>query len=66
MIAQKCPVCEGRGTVHEGFYDQAPSCTAIIRPTCRSCGGRGMVFVPGGAEPLRIVPPQWDYTISAS
>ena len=44
-----CPVCLGRGTVGEGFYQQGDvaSSSAICRETCRTCQGSGVL---------------WDYT----
>lgn len=42
----KCPVCEGRGTVEEGFYgDDHP----VLDPTkCRTCWGVGVIWQPSG------------------
>jgi len=47
-MVEKCPVCEGRGIVSEGFYENtAPggyTCgTATV--TCRSCWGRGYIVI---------------------
>ena len=40
-----CPVCEGRGTVPEGFYDDERWRVTTAAPkTCRTCGGRGIVW----------------------
>ena len=47
-IAQKCPICEGRGFVAGGFYTSTPGCgsvTANITETCRSCAGTGILYV---------------------
>ncbi len=43
MTAEKCPVCEGRGTLPGGFYEPAAS-TVAPPETCRSCGGRGVIL----------------------
>jgi hypothetical protein len=47
--AFRCPVCEGRGYVPNGFYDsfagQPWSANAIGRDTCESCGGKGYVVI---------------------
>jgi hypothetical protein len=42
----KCPICHGRGTVPPGFYDQIDTGTSIStqRPTCKACGGSGLVW----------------------
>jgi DnaJ-class molecular chaperone len=50
MKAQICPVCAGKGTVPQGFYDiyGGYSSTAVIEESCRSCGGSGYVVVPEG------------------
>ena len=43
----RCPVCDGRGSVRNGFYYQTPG-TYQTRGTadepCRSCNGKGIVF----------------------
>lgn len=45
----KCPVCEGRGTVPIGFYDSDAdriAATLMIYnelPKCRSCEGTGLI-----------------------
>ena len=52
MSAQKCPVCDGRGTVPSSFYNPAPpgvvrqSTTFPMRTTCRGCNGDGVVWPP--------------------
>lgn len=40
--AQVCPVCNGKQTVPAGFYGD--NSTAANDVTCRSCGGRGIVW----------------------
>ena len=45
MKAQVCPVCAGKGTVHDMFYTGIPSSTGG-RTKCKSCTGRGIVFCP--------------------
>ncbi len=45
---QCCPVCEGKGTVRSGFYDDIDYSFAIAllpRETCRSCNGKGYIVV---------------------
>lgn len=52
--AQKCPVCEGRGQVPPNFYRivEPPdwtytlSSTLLSPETCRTCGGRGIIYPP--------------------
>lgn len=42
-----CPVCGGRGTVPNGFYDVGypyGSGTSALPETCRSCTGTGVVW----------------------
>ncbi len=42
-MVQKCPVCEGRGTVDYAFYDGILNqSTAEVQ--CRSCHGTGLVY----------------------
>lgn len=46
--AVKCPVCEGRGLVHAGFYSipkgvvELPT-TSAAPEQCRSCLGKGII-----------------------
>ena len=48
MGVYKCPVCEGRGFVEEGFYNIGSnvyhSTSTNPTTTCRTCGGKGIVF----------------------
>ena len=48
MGVYKCPVCEGRGVVPADFYWVAgntyQSTTTNPAVTCRSCGGKGVIF----------------------
>lgn len=72
--AQKCPVCNGRGTVSPGFYSKdgftSPynaASTAPMRETCQACGGKGIVWPPHTyyPQPMPQIPisvptlPQW-------
>lgn len=41
----KCPVCEGRGWVPNGFYGVV-DCTSTANETCRSCNGAGIIWTP--------------------
>jgi len=45
-IPHKCPVCEGRGILPLGFYNNYPhqSLTYNIPETCKSCGGAGIIW----------------------
>ena len=47
MAYQKCPVCNGNGTVSGGFYDHPGDCpywtTDHTTETCRTCQGRGII-----------------------
>jgi len=50
MKADKCPVCYGKGIVANGFYsttEQAWSSSSTTPETCRSCGGKGIVWYLG-------------------
>ena len=49
MSVERCPVCEGRGTVPSGFYDRERPDSKTLHPTepCRSCAGRGVFVLPG-------------------
>lgn len=44
MGVYKCPVCGGRGFVGNNFYSNYNELTAPFNETCRSCGGKGIVF----------------------
>lgn len=48
MGVYKCPVCEGRGFVADGFYNISSNLyqSTSTNPTviCRTCGGKGIVF----------------------
>ena len=62
MKAQVCPVCNGRGIVAKGFYelgfeeheDVTPNET--ITEECRSCKGKGYIFVGGEYIPSVTYP----------
>lgn len=46
--AARCPVCNGNGLVPNGFYNMTGNIwtTADASPEqCRSCGGRGIVWL---------------------
>ena len=48
MIALLCPVCNGKGKVDNGFYNQTSGnwSTASAEPEmCRSCSGKGYILV---------------------
>ena len=47
-----CPVCEGRGTVPEGFYD-GPFQEREGQEKCKSCDGTGVIMT----EPPVVYPP---------
>ena len=46
--AHRCPICNGRGTVPQGFYTGEAwgimNACNTVRPTCHTCGGRGIVW----------------------
>lgn len=46
MGVYRCPVCGGKGTVAQDFYNltPVPSSAGSVSTTCRSCGGRGIIF----------------------
>ena len=43
MAWQRCPVCEGCGTVECNFYTKATTVSDLGRVQCRTCGGRGVL-----------------------
>jgi hypothetical protein len=47
--AMRCPVCEGRGYVPNGFYGSYAGCpwtvSSLEPETCKSCGGKGYVTI---------------------
>ena len=46
MHVEKCPVCEGRGHVPQGFYLDLCTTTGTCAPImCRACQGKGFIFV---------------------
>ena len=45
QIPHKCPICDGTGTVPNGFYNKFSSCSTTITPEqCRSCSGSGILW----------------------
>jgi DNA-directed RNA polymerase subunit RPC12/RpoP len=48
MAAYRCPVCDGKGLVPNGFYAAVGvnywSSSSTTPETCRACGGTGLVF----------------------
>lgn len=44
---QRCPVCEGRGTVSPDFYEQLGVGASTAREACRTCRGRTVIPPPG-------------------
>ena len=46
-MVYKCPVCEGRGFVYDGFYGNTKSQYYTAEPygrnTCRACYGTGII-----------------------
>ena len=48
-VAQRCPVCEGRGQMPQGFYQSYGSqwtTSSLGAVPCRSCNGLGFVWSP--------------------
>lgn len=46
-IAQRCPICDGRGIVQGGFYNSLGGSvlsTNVTEP-CRTCAGAGIIYV---------------------
>jgi hypothetical protein len=41
---QKCPVCDGKGTIPIGFYSDIAVGGDMQEPTCRTCKGDGIVW----------------------
>ena len=56
MAVYKCPVCGGKGLVTSDFYEYkdpygfSNSAMPTLTKTCRSCGGRGIVFDTHGDQ----------------
>ncbi len=51
MTPHKCPVCNGRGVVEGGFYNQPPmsheyrpTSTGPMTETCKACSGTGILW----------------------
>lgn len=45
IVPYTCPVCQGKQTVPDGFYDELPGTGRVV---CRSCNGTGILW--GGKE----------------
>lgn len=46
LVPHRCPVCNGKGLVPNGFYMQTSgnwSTSSITPETCRSCSGSGII-----------------------
>jgi len=49
--AEKCPICEGKGTLYEGWFDIGPNGDVFVAAedtkevACRGCGGKGWVEI---------------------
>lgn len=48
-LPHRCPVCNGNGTVDNGFYSRPGTCptwasSSTAPEMCRSCGGTGIVW----------------------
>jgi hypothetical protein len=61
---QRCPVCEGRGSVPIGFYVSVGVNTSTMPESCRTCSGKGIVQRPESEDQLATNPP--DLGVSAS
>lgn len=48
MLAERCPVCSGKGIVPSNFYTLGNGGTSntATPQTCRSCNGSGVVWPP--------------------
>lgn len=58
-MPDKCPICQGRGSVPQGFYDyQNPVYIGTVMQTegCRRCGGLGTVESEPRFQILTIPP----------
>ena len=42
---QKCPICEGRGIVPEGFYQSLRRLSKKNAERCRLCSGIGAIYI---------------------
>lgn len=43
-VPHKCPVCDGCGMVHMGFYEGISSVESPLTETCRTCNGKGVIW----------------------
>lgn len=59
MDAVKCPVCEGKQTLQEGFYGDKDISLAL--ETCRSCSGLGYIALFEAVPQPRYVPVPYPY-----
>ena len=50
MEYQKCPICEGNGSVSGGFYSHAGDCpywtSDHTMEICQACNGTGLILEP--------------------
>lgn len=47
LVPFRCPVCEGKGIVPQGFYDNITgmgSWGCAITEKCRACDGKGIIY----------------------
>lgn len=58
MGVYRCPVCGGKGVVAQDFYNlnPVPTSAGSIPVTCKSCGGRGIVFdsIESFSKPVQV------------
>lgn len=54
-VVQRCPICEGRGTVPRGFRMAREHPTRRAR--CKPCAGRGMLLVTAIGTVTQV--PSW-------
>lgn len=48
-MVERCPVCNGKGIVQNGFYSSVTGytiSTTTAFETCRSCYGKGYIIIP--------------------
>ena len=62
---QKCPVCNGRGIVPQGFYmvpeGQDFSSSSTAPETCKTCSGSGIILKPSNDDCNYGFDLAWEY-----
>lgn len=45
VMFQKCPVCEGVGSMPHNFYTRVQASSSISEVQCKTCNGQGIIYM---------------------